>query len=205
VTLETLADLVLDPGVPPLVVYTVVFLSSILESFFPPWPTDVIAVYAGFLAGRGRVDPLTVFAAAVTGTQVGVMGAFWLGRHWGRALLAGPMGRYLPSGQLGQLETWFARFGAPAIMVSRFFPGIRALVMPAAGLAGFAPWKVCLCAGVSVVAWNFLVVGLGLVAGTQLDWARQVLVRYNTAALTVVGLAGLFGALVVVYRLRLRR
>jgi membrane protein DedA with SNARE-associated domain len=189
VNLDNLAAIVLDPGVPPSLIYAAVFLSCILESFFPPWPTDVIALYAGFLAGRGLVAPGIVFAAAVMGTQIGVMAVFWLSRRWGRRLLAGPMGRYIPSERLASLEAWFARYGAPAIAISRFFPGVRALVMPAAGLADFATWKVWLFAGISVVIWNIFVVGVGLVAGSHLDWAKQLLIRYNMVAGIIVGLA----------------
>jgi len=203
--LDRLAELVLDPGIPPLAIYTVVFLSCILESFFPPWPTDVIAVYAGFLAGRGQLDSGIVLAVAVLGTQVGVMATFWLARHWGTALLAGRLGRLLRADRLAQLEGWFARYGAPAVAISRFFPGIRALVMPAAGLARFSGWKVLWWAGLSVVVWNVLVVGLGVVAGTHLDWAKQVLVGYNTVALGVVGAALVAGALILLYRCRIRR
>lgn len=203
--LERIAAIILDPGVPPLLLYTVVFLSCILESFFPPWPTDVIAVYAGFLAGRGVLEPVLVLAAAIAGTQLGVMGAFRVGRRWGRALLQGPMGRYLPTGRLHRIEDWFARYGAPAIAVSRFFPGIRALVTPAAGLAGFAEWKVWVFAGISVVLWNGFVVGLGLLAGTHLDWATRVLVRYNWAAFGALGVVvGVWGCRVAYRRLRRR-
>ena len=91
-----MAAWLVEPGVPPALIYAVVFLSCIIEAFFPPWPTDVISVYAGFLAGRGLLAPVAVFVAAVVGTQVGVMAVFWISRRWGRALLAGPMGRYLP-------------------------------------------------------------------------------------------------------------
>ncbi len=203
--LERLASVVLDPGIPPLLVYAVVFVSCILESFFPPWPTDVIALYAGFLAGRGIVDGELVFAAAVVGTQVGVMAVFWICRRWGRSLLGGRMGRYIPAQQLVSLEGWFARYGAPVIAISRFFPGVRALVMPAAGLADLAAWKVWVFAGVSVVIWNVLVVGLGLLAGSHLESAKQLLVRYNTVAggIVVLLLAG-WAALVVGRRLARR-
>jgi len=205
VDLESLAAVLLDPGIPPLLVYAVVFGSCILESFFPPWPTDVIAVYAGFLAGRGIVAGEAVFAAAVLGTQLGVMAVFWISRRWGRSLLGGPMGRYIPAERLTSLEGWFARYGAPAIAVSRFFPGVRALVMPAAGLADLAAWKVWVFAGTSVVIWNVLVVGIGLLAGSHLEWAKQLLVRYNTVAggLIVVCLAG-WAAIAVCRRLARR-
>lgn len=197
---EGLAELILDPGLPPLLVYAIVFLSCILESFFPPWPTDVIAVYAGFLAGRGLLAPGIVFVVAILGTQVGAIGAFWVGRRWGRRLLTGAMGQYLPTGRLGQLEAWFARYGVPAIAVSRFFPGIRALVMPAAGLARFTPWKVMVFAGISVILWNVFVVGMGLLAGAHLDRAKHVLVQYNVVAMAVLVIVGTGFALVVLYR-----
>jgi membrane protein DedA with SNARE-associated domain len=202
---ERLAAVVLDPGIPPLLVYAVVFGSCILESFFPPWPTDVIVVYAGFLAGRGIVAGEAVLAAAILGTQLGVMVVFWISRRWGRSLLGGPMGRYVPAERLTSLEGWFARYGAPAIAVSRFFPGVRALVMPAAGLADLAAWKVWVFAGTSVVIWNVFVVGIGLLAGSHLEWAKQLLVRYNTVAggLIVVVLAG-WAAIAVCRRLARR-
>jgi membrane protein DedA with SNARE-associated domain len=173
--MERLAELVLDPGLPAPLVYAVLFVGCVLESFFPPWPADVITMYTAFLAGRGLLAP-------------GVMGAFWIARLWGRSLLAGPLGRYLPVGQLDRLEGWFGRYGAPAIAISRFFPGIRALVTPAAGLAGFAAWKVWVFAGASVVLWNVFVVGLGLVAGRELEWSQRLLVRYNAVALAVAAL-----------------
>lgn len=197
-----LAGLVLDPGLPPVLLYGVLFLGCVLESFFPPWPSDLVTLYSAFLAGRGILRPDLVLAVAVAGSQSGVMGAFWLGRRWGRALLAGPVGRYLPGEHLAWLETWFDRYGAPAIALSRFVPAVRALVTPAAGLAGFAAWKVWLFAGVSVVLWNAFVVGIGLAAGQHLDWARQVLARYNATVFTLVGLGVLGLGLAALVRRR---
>ena len=204
-SLDHLAEFVLDPGIPPLAIYAVIFLSCILESFFPPWPTDVLVLYAAFLAGRGQLKQGFVLALAILGTQIGVMAVFWLARHWGPALLAGGFGRLFHADRLAQLERWFGRYGVPAVAISRFFPGIRALVMPAAGLARYSAWKVLWWAGLSVVAWNTLVVGLGVLAGTHLEWAKQVLVGYNTVALGVMG-ASLIGAGVVLFcRARARR
>jgi membrane protein DedA with SNARE-associated domain len=205
VSLDQLAEFVLDPGIPPLAIYTLILLSCILESFFPPWPTDLIVLYAGFLAGRGQLDPGLVLVAAIVGTQIGVMAIFGLVRRLGPALLAGRLGRVLYADRLGQLERWFHRYGAPAVAVSRFVPGIRALVMPAAGLARFSAWKVLWWAGLSVVVWNALVVGLGVLTGTHLGWAKQVLVGYNAVALGIVAAGLLVVAFVLFYRARARR
>ena len=199
-SIDWLAEVVLDPGIPPVIVYVILFLSCVLESFFPPWPTDLIAVYAGFLAGRGVLGAGTVFGVAVLGTQVGVMIVFWISRRWGRVLFEGRLRRYLPIERLQQLELWFMTYGAPAIAVSRFFPGVRALVMPAAGLARFVAWKVWVYAGLAVVLWNVLVVGLGLLAGTHLERATTLLARYNMAAGALLGLLVLGIATVWIYQ-----
>jgi membrane protein DedA with SNARE-associated domain len=202
---ELLAEVVLDPEVSPLLIYAVLLVGCALESFFPPWPSDVIALYTGVLAGRGVLEPGLVLAVAVLGSQAGVMGAFWITRRWGRTALAGRMGRYLPTAKLARLERWFADYGAPAIAVSRFFPGIRALVTPAAGLARFAPWKVWVYAGASVVLWNVFVVGLGLLFGTHLEWAKGILVSYHAVAAAFVAVAVVAGAAVLLYRRVARR
>jgi len=203
--LDRLAEIVLDPGIPPLLIYACVFLSCIIESFFPPWPTDVLVLYAGFLAGRGQLEQGLVLVLAILGTQIGVMAVFWLARRWGPVLFVSRFGRLVHAQRLEQLEHWFARWGVPAVAISRFFPGIRALVMPAAGLARFSAWKVLWWAGLSVVAWNTLVVGLGVLAGTHLDWARQVLLGYNAVALGIVGVAVVGTGIVLLCRARARR
>ena len=203
--LDGLAAIVLDPGIPPLLIYACVFLSCILESFFPPWPTDVLVLYAGFLAGRGQLEQSIVLVIAILGTQIGVMTVFWLARRWGPAIFLSRFGRLVHAHRLEQLEHWFARWGVPAVAISRFFPGIRALVMPAAGLARFSAWKVLWWAGLSVIAWNTLVVGLGVLAGTHLDQARQVLMGYNAVALGIVAVAVVGTGVVLLCRARTRR
>ena len=203
--LDRLAEIVLDPGIPSFLIYVCVFLSCILESFFPPWPTDVLVLYAGFLAGRGQLEQSLVLVVAIVGTQIGVMAVFWLTRRWGSVIFLSRFGRLVDARRLEQLERWFARWGVPAVAISRFFPGIRALVMPAAGLARFSAWKVLWWAGLSVVAWNTLVVGLGVLAGTHLDWARQVMLGYNAVALGIVGVAVVGTGIVLLGRARARR
>ena len=76
--------------------------------------------------------------------------------------------------------------------------------MPAAGLARFSAWKVLWWAGISVIAWNTLVVGLGVLAGTRLV-GRQVMMGYNVVALCVVGVAVVGTSVALLYRARARR
>ena len=138
--LDRLAEIVLDPGIPSLLIYVCVFLSCILESFFPPWPTDVLVLYAGFLAGRGQLEQSLVLVVAIVGTQIGVMAVFWLTRRWGPVIFLSRFGRLVDARRLEQLERWFARWGVPAVAISRFFPGIRAPVTTAPSSASRPAW-----------------------------------------------------------------
>ena len=201
--LEQLAEFLLNPNVPRPWLYAALFLGTVLESFFPPWPSDLVTLYCAFQAGRGRLDPAVVFILASLGSQTGVMGGYWVGRRWGRALLVERPTRLLPTERLARLEGWFARYGAAAVLVSRFFPGVRALVTPAAGLAGLGAWRVGGFAAIAVLVWNGFVFGIGMAAGARFDWARQILATYNSAALALL-LAGL-AAWAIVALIRRRR
>ena len=48
-------------------------------------------------------------------------------------------------------------------------------------------------------------VGLGVLTGTHLEWAKQVLVGYNTVAFGIVAVGLVAAGLVLFYRARARR
>src|SRR4029453_15979782 len=112
--LDRLAEIVLDPGIPSLLIYVCVFLSCILESFFPPWPTDVLVLYAGFLAGRAQLGETLGLVVGIVGTRIGVMALFWLTRRWGPVIFLSRFGRLVDARRLEQLARGFARRGVPA-------------------------------------------------------------------------------------------
>lgn len=70
----------------PHILYPALFASALLESIFPPWPSDVVTLYGAYLVGRGKANLPIAFLSVVAGSLLGVMALFYLGRWKGRAL-----------------------------------------------------------------------------------------------------------------------
>jgi membrane protein DedA with SNARE-associated domain len=113
----------------------VIAVSVVLENFFPPSPSDVFVVLAGFLAHRGTTDPLTIFLVAWGFGVGGAIVVYASARGFGRRFLETRFGRRLITpGTFAALEQEYLRFG----MAGMFFsgcPAFRSVVAPFAGLS----------------------------------------------------------------------
>jgi membrane protein DedA with SNARE-associated domain len=82
------------------------------------------------------------------------------------------------------------RHGVLLVVVSRFIPGIRSLILVAAGLARMPFRQVAWALGVAVMLWQSIVVIGGYLAGEH--WLRIVSVwtKVGVALLLIAVLAG---------------
>ena len=128
-------------SLPPAVLYVVLALVAAIENIFPPIPADTVVAFGAFLAARGHATLLGAFAATLGGNVAGAMGMYGAGRRYG----AGRLQRRLAAGNAAsRLEKLYASYGLLALFISRFLPGIRALVPPFAGALRIPPWRVFL-------------------------------------------------------------
>lgn len=99
--------------------------SGLMIGFF--LPGDSLLFAAGFLASQGFLNIWTLiivfFAAAVLGDNIGYM----LGARYGARIIA--------ERRAEQARHFFARYGAWAVLVGRFIPGVRAFTPAVAGTA----------------------------------------------------------------------
>jgi membrane protein DedA with SNARE-associated domain len=150
----------------PPYLYPVLFASALLESLFPPWPSDVVTLYGAYLVGRGKVSLSMAFLAVVTGSLLGVMVLYYLGRVKGRALFKEGRRIFSLNHLLG-VEKLFARHGLWILAVNRFLAGVRAIIFIVAGVADMPPGKVWGLGAVSIVVWNALLFWLGALFGLE--------------------------------------
>jgi membrane protein DedA with SNARE-associated domain len=164
-------------------------------------PGELAVVLGGVLAGRGQMElPLlvaVVWAAAVAGDGCG----FLLGRRLGRPFLVRHGARLgATPARLEQVEGFFARHGAKAIVVGRFVGIVRAMGPFTAGASGMPPGPFIAADVVGAGLWAATFTGLGYAfagsVGTLLDALHQ--------AQLAAGIA-LAAALVVVVVVRRRR
>jgi membrane-associated protein len=166
------------------------FLGSLVEYVFPPFPGDTLVVLGSWYAVNGLLSWPAAFAAVTAGAIAGAWIDYQVGAALGRSLEKGAARRGpLTAERLRRVEDGYRRWGAWFLLGNRFLPGVRAFLFVGAGAARIPVGKVLLFGGISAAAWNalLLVVG-GLLVGNVaelLDWVR----RYTRTAWILMGLA----------------
>jgi len=181
-------------------VYLVVAVGTAVENTFPPVPSDVMTVLAGFLSHRGVTTPWLVWLSAWLGSVAGAAAVYHASRRYGRTFFAGPVGRrLLPPEALATMEREYLRFGVAGIFVCRLIPWVRSFVAPFAGLVALSPARALIPMALASAVWIGGLTWLGSTLGAEWELILAFLQRLN------LGLA-IFGALlaIVIVLLRLR-
>jgi membrane protein DedA with SNARE-associated domain/uncharacterized tellurite resistance protein B-like protein len=142
-----------------------------VENVLPPVPSDAAVALGSFLSHRHVTTPLAVFLVTWTANLAGAAGVYLAARRYGRRLFASPTGRRLLAPRsLAIMEREYLRFGVIGIFLSRFLPGIRAVVPPFAGLVGLGAVRTFVPMGVASAIWYGGITILGALIGAE--WAR---------------------------------
>lgn len=179
-------------------------LFTLLETVFPPIPSEVILPLAGYLTQQGSMNIVAVILASTLGAYLGSLALYGLGAVWGverstRWLSKLPL---VDRDDFEKANRWFERHGKSSVFFGRLLPGVRSLISLPAGaqrmpLVTFSLFTV---AGSGI--WNSLLVSLGALLGTQYALVERYanILNYIVYAALAAGLAWL-----VVRYLRRRR
>jgi membrane protein DedA with SNARE-associated domain len=181
-------------GLPPGALYVALALVSAAENVFPPLPADTVVAFGAFLAARGQATLLGAFLATWLGNVAGALLVYMLGRRYGAQYARQWMARFGAGASEARLEAMYARRGILALFLSRFIPGLRALVPPFAGALRVPPLRATLAITVASAIWYGIVTVIAYRVGS--DWAAlQARLRDAglTAALIAAGAATLVG------------
>lgn len=171
--------------------YAVLALVAFIESIFPPAPADLVVALGAFLAARRGASYPMVVAAIVFGSVLGAMVVYGVARRFGADWMHNQLRRLKLVGAEAKLERLYEHYGLAALFVSRFVPGLRAVVPPMAG-ALRVPWvRTLLVITLACAVWYGFIIWVSFQVGA--DW-EQV-----KATLHVIGLrVGLTAAVVSV-------
>jgi membrane protein DedA with SNARE-associated domain len=174
----------------------------LLETVFPPIPSEVVLPLAGYLTQQGDISLPLVLGTATLGAYLGALGLYGLGAALGleRAIRGLSKVPLLDREDLEKAADWFSRHGKASIFFGRLIPGVRSLISLPAGaermsLATFSLYTV---AGSAV--WNTVLILLGAWLGTQ----YQLVERYSRF-LNYAVWAAVVGAIVWLIVRRVRR
>lgn len=151
--------------------YAVLALLAAVENVLPPVPSDAAVALGAFLSNRGVTTPLAVFLVTWIANLLGAAGVYFASRRYGRRLFASPTGRRLLAPRsLALIEREYLRLGTVGIFISRFLPGIRAVVPPFAGLVGLGAVRTFVPMALASAIWYGGITLLGAYIGAE--WER---------------------------------
>ena len=172
----------------------------------PPVPSDAAVALGAFLSHRGVTTPLAVFLVTWISNLLGAAGVYFAARRYGRRLFASPTGRRLLTPRaLAVIEREYLRFGTAGIFLSRFLPGIRAVVPPFAGLVGLSALRTFVPMGIASAIWYGAITILGAVVGSEWGHITALIAGVNRTLAIAAAVVVAGGAVWSLLRARARR
>jgi membrane protein DedA with SNARE-associated domain len=170
----------------PTLVYLFIAAGAAVENVVPPIPADTFVLLGAVLAAAGRAEPRYVFLWTWLANVGGAMAVYLLARRYGNRFFNTAVGHWLlHPRQLEQVGRFYQRWGWPAIFVSRFLPGLRAVVPVFAGVTEVPVVLVVVPVAVASALWYGFIVYLGAFAGNNLDVILAQLDRVGNVLLAV--------------------
>jgi membrane protein DedA with SNARE-associated domain len=180
--------------------YPAIFLVALIEAICIPFPSEITFGFTGALAAEGHLSLAAVIVVGVSGEFVGSLIAYVIGRTGGRALVE-RHGKYvLLSGRdVDRATAFMNRVGAPAVLVGRMVPLLRAFISLVAGIGEMPPVGFALSSFVGTALYGSALASIGYALGT--GWHR-IVKGFTDASLVVVALVVVALAFAVWHRWR---
>jgi membrane protein DedA with SNARE-associated domain len=156
-------------GLPPLALYLALAVAAAVENIFPPFPADTVVAFGAFLAARGEATPFGTLLSTWIGNVSGAMLVYAIARRFGAEWLSQRLKRFGGADRKEKLLGMYEKRGMVALFLSRFLPGIRALVPPVAGAARMPALPVGLAIGIASAIWYGAITWLAYRVGS--DWS----------------------------------
>jgi membrane protein DedA with SNARE-associated domain len=189
-------------ALPPVALYTFMALAAAVENVFPPVPADTIVAFGSFLAARGQGTIIGAFLSVWGGNLAGAALMYGAGRRYGARQVEKRLLKNKGAAAEGRLRQLYDRYGIAALFLSRFVPGVRAIVPPFAGALRIPFLPSLLVMGFASGIWYGLVAWLAFRVGSDWDALQSTIRQYGTIAATVAIGVVLVGAIVWFFKRR---
>lgn len=185
--------------------YVAMGFTSAIENIFPPFPADAVVAFGSFLAARGKASPYTTFMVVWVGNMLGAALMYLVGRRYGATAFTARLEKLGGKNAEARLREMYSRYGIPALFVSRFLPGVRALVPPFAGALRLPPLAVAAAVALASGVWFAFITFIAYQAGEDWDVLYATIVHSSKIAAAIGFVVVLIVAAVIYTRHRRRK
>jgi membrane protein DedA with SNARE-associated domain len=149
--------------------YPGVFFAALLETIFPPIPSEAVFPLAGYVILNQNMPIFHIIGVGITGGAGATVGAFVI------YLIARKLGRFamvkyakkirIKEKQIIRAEKWFSKYGDKAVLFGRMIPGIRELVSIPAGILNMRYGKFFVFTFIGSCTWSIGLTAVGYYFG----------------------------------------
>lgn len=168
-------------------------VSAFLEYVFPPFPGDTVTVLGAYAVFTGKASLLSIFGAVILGSLLGLsvvyQGGVWLAKRsggLGQLKESKGLGRFISPPRLALVAEQYRKHGLWLILANRFLPVTRAIFFVFAGMSGVSYWRTLVLGGISSIAWNGMLLAIGLSIGANIEALKLVVDNYSRQAWPIV-------------------
>ena len=184
-------------SVPLSVLYPSLAFFAAIENVIPPLPTDAVVAFGSFLAARGQGSVWVTWFVAWFGNIAGAAAMYLVGRHYGHSIFNRALVRWGGPQAEHRLALMYQRYGVPSLFVSRFLPGIRALVPVFAGAARLPFIRLIVPISLASGLWYGFLAFIAYRAAADWETLQATISQYNRgitvlAVLTVAAVIGVW-------------
>lgn len=171
--------------------YFGVFALMLLETIFPPVPSEVIMPVAGLRAATGPMTLGGVIASGTAGAMAGNL--FWY--LVARAIGAGRLKRFIDRRgrwlaldwyDVEKLERLFGRFGSWVVFLGRMLPTARTMISVPAGFLRMHAARFFFWSAIGTAVWSSALALAGYGLGMQFGAVEEIVGPVSSAIVAVI-------------------
>lgn len=172
-------------ALPPATLYVAMAFAAAIENVFPPLPADTVVAFGSFLAARGEGTIIGAFLSTWVGNMAGAALMYGAGRRFGAERVERRLLKDKGASAETKLRALYERYGLVALFLSRFIPGVRAVVPPFAGALRL-PFVLSISVmGLASGIWYGLISYLAFRVGSNWSALQATIGRYGIISASV--------------------
>ena len=166
-----------------------IFANVLIQQMGLPIPVTPTLIVAGGLAADGGLSALAIFAVAFTACAISDVVWYVAGRLHGRGVMKLLCQISLsPDSCVRQSEYQFQRWGALALVLAKFVPGLSIVMPSLAGTTRLSLWSFALMDGVGSAIWVGVAIGSGMLFHHEIGYLIVRLQELGAIAVGVISM-----------------
>lgn len=163
----------------------------LLETVFPPVPSEVIMTVAGVSASRGNMTLTGTIAAGTAGAMLGNWFWYWLAIKFGEVRMHVFIDKYsrwltLDWEEVERGHTMFRKHGSIIVLIARMIPTLRSLISIPAGLFKMSLRRFLVFSTIGTAGWSAALAGAGYFLGSQFEDVEKWLGPLSTLVIVAI-------------------